>query len=68
MDGVVRKAAELKISSDLGPVIKGYVDTDFKNVQPNSEVEEVRDRELKQDLEGKAIEIFEYNCLYTIFF
>ena len=51
--GVVRKAAELKMTSDPGPVVEGYVDTDFKNVQPRGEVEEVRDRELEQDLEEK---------------
>ena len=49
----MRKAAELKMTSDPGPVVEGYVDTDFKNVQPRGEVEEVRDRELEQDLEEK---------------
>ena len=41
------------MTSDPGPVVEGYVDTDFKNVQLCGEVEEVRDRELEQDLEEK---------------
>ena len=48
--GVVKKAKDLGMTADPGPVIEGYVECNFNDELPNGEEADVYIAELEHDL------------------
>ena len=58
MAGVKKKATELGMAAAPGPVVEGYVDADFEDVEPQGPEEEYGDADLWYDLLNEVEEAF----------
>ena len=51
--GVVKKAKELGMTSELGPEIEGFEDGNFQDEQPSGNEVEVLDPEFEEDINAE---------------